>query len=67
MEDWVTNIRKLKTELGLYNKGETPCVYEEDRPLYHDNYGHPVEIKFNGCEKCKDKECQFRGAEYKGI
>lgn len=67
MEDWVTNIRKLKIELGLYNKGETPCVYEEDRPLYHDNYGHPVEIKFNGCERCKDKECQFRGAEYKEI
>ena len=67
MEEWVAYIRKLKTELGIYEEGQTPCVYEEDQPLGHDNYGHPVEVKFNGCEKCKDKECPFRGAEYKEI
>ena len=67
MEEWIVHIRKFKTELGLYNEGQTPCVYEENYNRYLDNYSNIVETKFNGCEKCKDIECIFRGAEYKEI
>lgn len=67
MESYIQALRDLKTKLGLYEEGHTPCVYEEDIQLgIVDNYGNPVlQKKFNGCEKCKDKECLYRGAEYK--
>lgn len=65
MEEWIQNIRKIKTESGLYEEGATPCVYEEDFWFHHDNYGNLIPQTFTGCEECNDIECQFRGAKYK--
>lgn len=66
MEEYIQRLRKIKTESGLYEEGATPCIYEEDQLYYLDNNGRTHHKKFQGCEKCTDKECKFRGAEYNG-